>query len=130
MVLTITMKANLLSLSWMHYINSSVVGKWHWKSGFSKHCSKNKFFLQGFSWYIWTNLQLLYKVWRHPVSTYPKCFENPTFLTRDTCQGIMRIRGWKILVFRKILLTYVMDGPSAETYSELCQAFRSIILWK
>ena len=40
----------------------------------------------------------------HPLSTYPKFSEKLTFL-------IVRIRGLEILVFRKILRTYVIDGP-------------------
>ena len=40
----------------------------------------------------------------HPLSTYPKFSEKLTFLT-------VRIRGLEMLVFRKILRTYVIDGP-------------------
>ena len=32
----------------------------------------------------------------------------------EMCKGCVRIRGFEMLVFRKILHTYLMDGPQSE----------------
>ena len=50
-------------------------------------------------------------VWGHPLSTYAKFSEKPTFLTTWYAHVRVRIRRLEMLVFRKILRTYLMDGP-------------------
>ena len=47
----------------------------------------------------------------HPLSTYAKLSEKLTFLTPWYVHVRVRIRGLEMLVFRKILRTYLMDGP-------------------
>ena len=47
----------------------------------------------------------------HPLSTYVKFSEKLTFLTLWYAQVRVRIRGLEMLVFRKILRTYLMDDP-------------------
>ena len=47
----------------------------------------------------------------HPLSTYPTFSEKLTFLTPRYGHVRVRIRGLEMLVFRKILRTYLMDGP-------------------
>ena len=51
------------------------------------------------------------KVWSHPLSTYAKFSEQLTFLTPWYVHVRVRIRGLEMLVFRKILRTYLMDEP-------------------
>ena len=46
----------------------------------------------------------------HPLSTYEKFSEKLTFLTPWYEHVGVRIRGLEMLVFRKILRTYLMDG--------------------
>ena len=50
-------------------------------------------------------------IWDQPLSTYAKSFEKLTFLTSWYPRVRVRIGGLGILVFRKILRTYLMDGP-------------------
>ena len=47
----------------------------------------------------------------HPLSKYAKFSAKLTFLTRCYAQGRVRIRGLEMLVLRKILRKYLMDGP-------------------
>ena len=47
----------------------------------------------------------------HPLSTCAKFSEKLTFLTPRYVHVCVLIRGLKMLVFRKILRTYLMDGP-------------------
>ena len=47
-------------------------------------------------------------LWIHPLRTYAKFSEKLTFLT-----PCVRIRRLEMLVFRKILRTYLMDEPYA-----------------
>ena len=47
----------------------------------------------------------------HPLSTYAKFFEKLTFLATWYAHVRVRIRGLEMLVFRKILSTYLMDDP-------------------
>ena len=54
---------------------------------------------------------VFYYWWGHPLSTYAKFFEKLTFLTPWYAHVRVRIRGFEMLVFRKILCTYLMDGP-------------------
>ena len=49
--------------------------------------------------------------WGHPLSMYAKFSEKLTFLTPWYAHVRVRIRGLKMLVLRKILRTYLMDGP-------------------
>ena len=51
------------------------------------------------------------KVWSHPLSTYAKFSEKLTFLPPWYVHVRVRIRGSEMLVFRKILRTYLMDEP-------------------
>ena len=45
------------------------------------------------------------------LNTYTKFSEKLTFLTPRYAQVSVRIRGLEMLVFRKILRTYLMDSP-------------------
>ena len=45
------------------------------------------------------------------ISMYPKSFEKLTFLTIRYAHVRAHIKWLKMLVFRKILRTYLMDGP-------------------
>ena len=47
----------------------------------------------------------------HPLSTYAKFSEKLTFLTLWYGHVYVRIKGLEMLVFRKILRTYLMDDP-------------------
>ena len=47
----------------------------------------------------------------YPFSTYPKFSEKLIFLTPRHAHVRVRIRGFAMLVFRKILRTYLMNGP-------------------
>ena len=47
----------------------------------------------------------------HPLSTYAKFAEKLTFLTPWYARIRVRIRGLEMFVLRKILHTYLMDGP-------------------
>ena len=47
----------------------------------------------------------------HPLSKYAKFSAKLTFLTRWYAQERVRIRGLEMLVLRKILRKYLMDGP-------------------
>ena len=47
----------------------------------------------------------------HPLSTYAKFSEELTFLTPWYAHVRLPIRGLEMLVFRKILRTYVMNDP-------------------
>ena len=47
----------------------------------------------------------------HPLSTYAKFSEKLTFLTSWYAHVRVRIKGLEMLVFRKILRTYLMDDP-------------------
>ena len=51
------------------------------------------------------------KVWSHPLSTYAKFSEKLAFLTPWYAHVRVRIRELEMLVFRKILRTYLMDEP-------------------
>ena len=64
----------------------------------------------------------------HPLNTYAKFSEKLTFLTPWYAHVRARIRGSEMLVFRKILRTYLMDEPigiSELIYSAL--HYRNII---
>ena len=47
----------------------------------------------------------------HPLSTYAKFSEKLTFLTPWHAHVRVRIRGLEMLIFQKILRTYLVDGP-------------------
>ena len=47
----------------------------------------------------------------HPLSTYAKFSQKLTFLTSWYAHVRVRMRVLEMLVFRKILHTYLMDGP-------------------
>ena len=47
----------------------------------------------------------------HPLSTYAKLSEKLTFLTHLYTHVRVRMRGLEVLVFGKILRTYLMDDP-------------------
>ena len=55
-----------------------------------------------------------------------KIFRKTHILTSWYVHVRVRIRGLEILVFRKILRTYLMDDP----YSESCQTFKKELLAK
>ena len=57
--------------------------------------------------YVWCFLDLL--LWGHALSTYVKFSEKLTFLTPRYAHVRLRTRGLEMLVFRKILRTYLMD---------------------
>ena len=75
--------------------------------------------------WLWTNLTfMLYFSWSlilhiltdifirgHPLSTNAKFSEKLTFLTPWYAYVRVRIKELEMLVFRKILRTYLMDGP-------------------
>ena len=50
-------------------------------------------------------------VWDHPLSTYAKFSEKLTLLTPRYAHVRVRIRRLEMLVFRKVLRTYLIDGP-------------------
>ena len=47
----------------------------------------------------------------HSLSTYAKFNEKLIFLTPSYAHVRVHVRGVEIIVFRKILRTYLMDGP-------------------
>ena len=51
------------------------------------------------------------RLWDHPLSMYTKFSEKLTFLTSWYAHVCVRIGGLEILVFWKILRTYLMDYP-------------------
>ena len=51
------------------------------------------------------------ETWGHPLSTYAIFSEKLTFLTPLYAHIGVRIRGLEMSVIRKILRTYLMDGP-------------------
>ena len=53
----------------------------------------------------------LYKHRGHLLSTYAEFSEKLTFLSPLYAHVRLRIRGVEMLAFRKILHTYIMDGP-------------------
>ena len=64
---------------------------------------------------------------RHPLSMYAKFFQKVTFLTPWYAHVRGRIRELEMLVFRKILRTYLMDGPFL-TFTHLLFSQKSSIV--
>ena len=57
------------------------------------------------------HISLPYNIRGHPLSAYSKFSEKLTFLTPWYAHVRLRIRRLEMLVFRKILRTYLMDDP-------------------
>ena len=66
----------------------------------------------------------------HPLSTYAKFSEKLTFLTPWYAHIRVPIRGLEMLVFRKILRTYLMDNPLWKLLKFLSALVSSYTLWK
>ena len=68
----------------------------------------------------------LQKIRGHPLSTYAKFSEKLTFLTHWYTHILVPIRGLEKLIFRKILRTYLIDGPLSKV-SECVKASPRLI---
>ena len=65
----------------------------------------------------------------HPLSTYAKFSDKLTFLTPWYTHAHVRIRGLEMLVFRKILRTYLMDDPQAYVFERVLNTPRQLYLF-
>ena len=64
--------------------------------------------------------------WGHPLSAYAKFSEKVIFLTPWYAHVRVRIRGLEMLIFRKMLRTYLMDDP--RVYFYMLMSFHIITL--
>ena len=64
----------------------------------------------------------------HPLSTYANFFEKLTFLTPWYAHVRVRIRGLEMLVFQKILRTFLMDGPLSVAFTKylICLSLKKL----